>query len=221
MSDLEVFWGSGSQPAWSVLLTLELKQIPYLSRLLSFSAGEHKTPEFLKLNPRHQVPVIRDGEFVLNESLAIIAYLDKKSPEPALFGRSAEQTGNIWRTILEFQNHLLPSLREQVVRPIYNGKVEENRQSIEEHMLEVHKELALYEATLSKQPWLVGSSVSAADLVIFPFFMSVMRAATRPAAETLKLGMLPLDKTYPQIAAWVTRVEALPGYDKTYPPHWR
>jgi glutathione S-transferase len=32
--------------------------------------------------------------------------------------------------------------------------------------------------------------------------------------------MLPLDKTYPQIAAWVARVEALPGYDKTYPPHW-
>jgi glutathione S-transferase len=165
--------------------------------------------------------VIRDGEFVLNESVAIIAYLDKKSPEPALFGRNAQQTGNIWRAILEFQNHLLPSLREHVVRPIYNGKVEENRHSIEEHMVEVQQELASYEATLGKQPWLVGSTVSAADLVIFPFFMSLMRAATRPAAETLKLGMLPLDKTYPHIAAWVGRVEALPGYDKTYPPHWR
>jgi glutathione S-transferase len=221
MSDLEVFWGSGSQPAWSVLLTLELKRIPYVSRLLSFSAGEHKTPEFLQLNPRHKVPVIRDGEFVLNESIAIIAYLDKKSPEPALFGRNAEQAGRIWRAISEFQSYVLPSLREHVVRPIYNGKVEENRNSIEQHMAELKPELAAYEATLGKQPWLVGSSVSAADLVVFPFIMSLLRAATRPAAETLNLGVLPLAEKYPQIASWVARVEALPGYDKTYPPHWR
>lgn len=221
MSDLEVFWGSGSQPAWGVLLTLELKRIPYVSRLLSFSAGDHKTPEFLRLNPRHRVPVIRDGEFVLNESVAIIAYLDAKSPEPPLFGRNAEETGRIWRAISEFQSYVQPSLREHVVRPIYNGKVEENRQDIEQHMAELQLELSQYEATLGKQPWLVGGAVSAADLVIFPFIMSVLRAATRPAAETLNLGVLPLAEKYPQIAGWIARVEALPGYDKTYPPHWR
>ena len=99
MSELEVFWGSGSQPAWAVLLTLEVKRVPYTSRLLSFSAGEHKTPEFLRLNPRHKVPVLKDGEFVLNESQAIMAYLDRKFPEPPLFGRDAAETGLIWRAI--------------------------------------------------------------------------------------------------------------------------
>jgi glutathione S-transferase len=221
MSDLEVFWGSGSQPAWSVLLTLEVKRAPYTSRLLSFSSGEHKTPEFLRLNPRHKVPVIRDGEFVLNESLAIVVYLDRKFPEPPLFGRSAEESGLIWRAISEFQCYLQPSLLEHVVRPIYGGKVEENRQRIEEQMAGVHAELQKYEATLTTRPWLVGSAISAADLLIFPFFMSLMRAVTRPAAEGLKVGMLPLSRVYPHLAAWVTRIEALPGYDKTYPPHWR
>jgi glutathione S-transferase len=221
MSDLEVFWGSGSQPAWSVLLTLEVKRVPYTSRLLSFSAGEHKTPEFLRLNPRHKVPVIRDGEFVLSESLAIVVYLDRKFPEPPLFGRSAEESGLIWRAISEFQCYLQPSLLEHVVRPIYGGKVEENRQRIEEQMAGIHAELQKYEATLATRAWLVDSAISAADLLIFPFFMSLMRAVTRPAAEGLNLGMLPLNRVYPHLAAWVARIEALPGYDKTYPPHWR
>jgi maleylpyruvate isomerase len=27
--------------------------------------------------------------------------------------------------------------------------------------------------------------------------------------------------TYPAIARWIERMEQLPGYDRTYPPHWR
>lgn len=221
MSELEFFWGSGSQPAWSVMLALELKGVPYTSRLLSFSAGDLKTPEFLAMNPRHKVPVIRDGEYVLNESMAILVYLDRKYTNVPLFGRSAEEAGQVWRVIFEFQNHLHPALNVDVVRPIYQGKVEENRASIEAQMQTVHSELAQYEAVLGQTPWLAGSEISAADLVIFPHFMSLLRAATRPAAAGLPLGILPTEQVYPHIAAWQKRIEALPGYDKTFPPHWR
>jgi len=221
MSELEFFWGSGSQPAWSVMLALELKGVPYTSRLLSFSAGDLKTPEFLAMNPRHKVPVIRDGEYVLNESMAILVYLDRKYPKAPLFGQSAEEAGLVWRAIFEFQNHLHPALNVDVVRPIYQGKVEENRAAIEAQMQVVHSELRQYEATLARQPWLAGAEISAADLVVFPHFMSLLRAATRPAAASLKLGILPVERAYPHIAAWQKRVEALPGYDKTFPPHWR
>ena len=221
MSELEFFWGSGSQPSWSVMLALELKRVPYASRLLSFSAGEHKTPDFLRMNPRHKVPVIREGDFVLNESTAILVYLDRKYPEPPLFGRTAEETGLVWRAISEFQSYVQPPLLEHLVRPIYGGKVAENRARIEEQIGGIHADLQKYEATLSTRAWLVGNALSAADLLIFPYFMSVLRAATRPAAEGLKLGLLPIEKVYPHLSAWVTRIEALPGYDKTFPPHWR
>ncbi len=221
MSELEFYWGSGSQPAWSVMLALELKRVPYVSRLLSFSAGDLDKPEFLALNPRHKVPVIRDGEFVLNESIAILVYLDRKFTNVPLFGQTAEDAGLVWRAISEFQSYLHPALNVDVVRPIYQGKVEENRAKIEAQLLVVHAELARYEATLARQPWLVGSAISAADLVVFPHFMSLLRAATRPAAQTLQLGILPLESVYPHLSAWKKRVEALPGYDQTFPPHWR
>lgn len=221
MSELEFFWGSGSQPAWSVMLALEVKGVAYESKLLSFSAGDLKTPEFLALNPRHKVPVIRDGAFVLNESIAILVYLDRKFTNVPLFGRTAEESGLVWRAISEFQSYLHPALNADVVRPIYQGKVEENRAHIEAQMQVVHAELATYEATLARTPWLVGSALSAADLVVFPHFMSLLRAATRPAAESLNLGILPLERVYPHISAWQKRIEALRGYDKTFPPHWR
>jgi hypothetical protein len=30
-----------------------------------------------------------------------------------------------------------------------------------------------------------------------------------------------MESSYPAISAWIKRVEALPGYERTYPPHWR
>src|SRR5438874_7492445 len=103
---LEIYWGSGSPYAWRVLLAAEWKRIPYESKLLEFSKGQLRTPEFLALNPRGKVPVIRDGDVVLAESLAIIAYLDRKHPEPPLFGRTPVETGHIWASIATFESYV-------------------------------------------------------------------------------------------------------------------
>lgn len=55
-------------------------------KLVNLSAGEQNTPEFLKLNPFHQVPVLVDDDFVLTESRAILAYLvNKFKPGDALY----------------------------------------------------------------------------------------------------------------------------------------
>jgi hypothetical protein len=96
---LEVFWGSGSPFSWRVLLALEYKRVPYESRLLQFAKQEHKSPQMLRMNPRGRVPVLRDGEYIVFESLACLAYLDRKYPEPPIFGRSAEDAGTIMRVI--------------------------------------------------------------------------------------------------------------------------
>ena len=85
---LEVHWASGSPFSWRVLLTLEVKQLPYQSRLLTFSKREHKSPEYLALNPRGKVPTLKDGDFILHESLAIMAYLDSAYPARPIFGRT-------------------------------------------------------------------------------------------------------------------------------------
>jgi glutathione S-transferase len=217
---IELHWGSGSPFAWRVMLALEIKKIPYASHLIEFSKGHNKTPEFLALNPRGKVPVIKDGEFVLPESLAILAYLDRKTPEPPLFGRTAEETGRVWKAISDATNYLDPPA-VRIVGPIFFNKTGEKADDIRAALKPLHAELKLLDIALAKQRWIAGGDISAADCVVHPTIESILRAAGKESAKPLELGILPLAKTYPSLAAWGERIRALPGYERTYPPHWR
>lgn len=217
---LEVYWGSGSPPAWRVLLTLEAKKIPYVSRLLQFSKEEHKAPGFLALNPRGKVPTIKDGDYVLAESIAIMAYLDRKHPDLPLFGRDAEESGRVWKAISDLVYYLEPAgLR--IVVPILFGTVEDNTDDIRAAVPELHEELGLMERRLGAHDWLALDRLSAADLAVYPSVEILLRAAGKDGAQPLGLDLLPFARRYPAIEKWRGRIRALPGYDKTYPPHWR
>jgi len=216
----ELHWISGSPYAWRVMLALEVKQVPYVSRLLESSKGDLKTQDFLRLNPRGQVPVLTHGDYVLTESLAILAYLDRQFPTPPIFGEYAYETAQVWRVISEFLSYLNGPMG-RVVTPIYAGKAAEKAEDIQAAMRSVHSELARLEQSLGLAPWLATDGISAADLTLYPSVRSLMRAASKPAALALGLGLLPLRSAYPRLAAWVQEIERIPGYERTYPPHWR
>ena len=80
---LTLYWGSGSPFSWRVLLALEHKGLPYESQLLHFDKQEHQSPQMLKMNPRGRVPVLKDGDYVVFESVAVLYYLDVKYPAGA------------------------------------------------------------------------------------------------------------------------------------------
>jgi glutathione S-transferase len=217
---LELYWGSGSPFAWRVMLTLEVKGLAYESKLLEFSKGEHKTPSYLLLNPRGKVPTLKDGDFVIYESLAIMSYLDRKYPDPPLFGRTAEETGLIWRVLAECESYIV-SAGDKVVRPIFFGKGLDKVEEIEQAAQKIRRELEMIDQKLAVSEWLVGNKISAADIGVFPLVPLLLRAASKEAAKPFNLGIIPLAQTFPNVAAWVQRIEALPNYQRTYPPHWR
>ena len=217
---LEIYWGSGSPFAWRVMLTLEVKRLPYESRLLEFSKGEHKSPGYLKLNPRGKVPTLKDGDFALYESLAIMSYLDRKYPDPPIFGTTPQETGLIWREISETDSYL-GEPGAKIVRPVFFGKGLEKTEEIQEAATTIRRELKRIDTTLANSAWLVGAEISAADIALFPLIQILLRAASKEAAKPLNLGFFPLAQSYPNIAAWVKRLEGIPGYERTYPPHWK
>jgi len=217
---LEVYWASGSPFSWRVLLTLEVKQLPYQSKLLTFSQREHKSPEYLALNPRGKVPTLKDGDFLLYESLAIMAYLDSKYPERPLFGRTPQEIGTIWRLVSEGISYVCDPIGK-VVGPLFFGGAAEKETEIRMAATAVYAELARLEAVVTESPWLAGEAISAADIVVYPWMQMLVRAAAKEAAKPLNLEFLPFDVRYPCLSAWVKRIEAIPGYERTYPPHWK
>jgi glutathione S-transferase len=217
---LTVFWGSGSPFAWRVLLALEFKKLPYESRLLEFSKGDPKAPEYLALNPRGKVPTLRHGDVVVRESLAILAYLERAFPQPAIFGETAAETGRIWQTIAEFMSYLGDPLN-RVIRPLVFGEAAEKADDVREAAKAAHEEFAMLERARANGRWLAGATLSAADIAIYPFFKLLLRVAARDEAKPLDLGLLPFEGRYPKLAGWIKSVETIPGYARTYPPHWK
>jgi glutathione S-transferase len=109
---LLLYYGSGSPYVWRVQLALEHKALPYDTKVLSFTAGDTRKPEFVALNPRHQVPVLVDDDLVLYESNAIVEYLDEAFPAtgaPLLPGDTRTRA-LIRRLILEVDNYFVTAI---------------------------------------------------------------------------------------------------------------
>ncbi|MDE2337840.1 MAG: glutathione S-transferase family protein [Gammaproteobacteria bacterium] len=217
---IEVYWGSGSPYAWRVLLALEHKRLAYEAHLLQFSKQEHKSPHLLQMNPRGRVPVLKDGDYVCFESLAILYYLDLKYPDPPLFGTSPEEAGTIMRVICEYQAYIEPHLRT-ITGAVFAGDADLHSDALTQAMHAVASEARTIEGRLSKSDWVVGERFSAVDMVIFPGIQLLKRALERPAARELAARFMPVEINYPALGRWLARIEGLPGYERTYPPHWR
>lgn len=217
---LELWWGSGSPYSWRALLALEYKQLPYESHLVQFAHQEHKSPQLLQMNPRGRVPVLKDGDYVCFESLAIVQYLDRKHPQPPLFGQNAEEAGIVMRMISEYTSYVEDHIKKIIYAVLFQG-IESHLDEIARATHIVASEARTIENRLSRSSWLVGEQFSAADLVIYPGIQTLLRALDRREAQELRSRLLPFEEKYPALAAWSKRIEALPGYARTYPPHWR
>ncbi len=217
---LALYWGSGSPFVWRVMLALEHKRLAYESHLLQFDKQEHQSPQMLRLNPRGRVPVLKDGDYVVFESVAVLYYLERKYPDPPIFGTSAEEAGVIMRVICEFQAYAEPAVAK-IVAAVFANRVAPDIDELTDAMHVVAREARTIEGRLSREEWIVGAGYSATDMVIFPWIQLLRRALDRSAAAELGARFLPMDKNYPALARWIGRIEALPGYDRTYPPHWR
>jgi len=216
---ISLYWGSGSPHSWRVLLALEHKGLTYESHLLHFDKQEHQSPLMLKMNPRGRLPVLKDGEYVVFESVAVLYYLDVKYPQGPIFGATPEEAGVIMRVICEFQTYAEPAL-SRIVHAIFSDGVAHALEELTDAMHVVAREARTIEGRLSKELWIVGSQYSAADMVIFPWIQVLRRALDKTAAAELGARFLPMEKHYPALARWIGRIESLPGYARTYPPHW-
>lgn len=220
MTQPELYFISGSPPCWSVMLALEVKGIAYTPRRLDNAKREQKSPDYLKINPRGQVPVLVEGDTTICETLAVLTYLDAAHPEPPLLGSDPVETGRIWQVICECDGNLRDTVGE-ISRPLFRGKGKEFADQITAAAAKMRDELGLMEATLSKSPWVAGKKLSAADLVVYPVIMQLVRAAAREGEAELELAIYPLGKNFPKIDAWCQEMSKLPGYENAFPPHWK
>jgi len=213
---LDFYHGHGSPFSWRVWLALEYKKIPYNLKVLSFQAGDTRKPEFVAINPRHQVPTIVDDGFVLWESMAILEYLDERfDAAPKLYPGDVRERARIRRLAREVEQYAYAQGIDRIVDELFwkgdappDAKVmEESKQKLAEELEGLAKEM--------NGDWLGGGAMTAADITLYTV-VAYMKRVTVRKPETALTQLLP-----PKIEAWAKRIEALPYFDKTFPPHWK
>lgn len=217
----DFYWISGSTNVWRAMLTLEYKGIAYNSHRLDSSQKDQKKPEFLALNPRGQVPVLKSGDTIIHESVAIMAFLERAQPEPALFGRTAAETGLVWQRIMEVVNYTRDPVEQGIVFPLFRGEAGTHPDRLKEASITALESIKWIETILEHQDYLAGNEPTAADINAMPIIQMLRRVGMRPDAMSLGLGLDDLASSHPAISAWLQRLEKLPGYEAAYPPHWR
>jgi glutathione S-transferase len=216
---LVFYHGHGSPYGWRVWLALEHKRIPYELKVLSFADGDTKKPEFIAINPRHHVPTIVDDGFTLWESGAILEYLDERFPSKdaatSLYPGDARARARIRRLGREIESYLdQEGLDPIVMEHFFKDGAAPDEAKVAKARERVKEELGYFAREL-RGKFLAGEAPTAADFVLYPEYAYVKRLTSRkPELDLVTLVPAPL-------AEWGKRIEALPYFDKTYPPHWR
>jgi glutathione S-transferase len=162
-------WGIGTSRtlrAHWMLLELGLE---YLSHPIGSRTGETLTDEFMRLNPRHKIPVLKHQSFVLTESAAIVQYLGETFPTSEVY---VPQDGKGRATLNEWSYFIISELdagslyvtrRHQGLAQIY-GEAPAAVEAAKTYFL--HNLEAMAPKIAGKAPYLFGDRISAADILL-------------------------------------------------------
>ena len=177
-----------------VELFLNVLGLPYEMLPVNLAKDAQKQPAFLSLNRFGQVPVIEDGEVVLADSNAILVYLATRYGEEQWLPRDALGAARVQRWL------------SVAAGPVAFGPAAARRITVFKAQLDaaevarVANELfTVMESELQNAAWLAGDTPSIADLANYAYI------AHAPEGN---VSLQP----YPQVRAWLARVEALPGF---------
>ena len=183
-------------------------QIDYVS--VDLIAAEQKRPAFLAMNPIGKTPVlVLDDGFVLSESTAITEYLDNLDGDPVLTGRTPREKATIHMMQRRVEMLFLEPVDDyfHYGTPGLGAALSPWRMPDWPHRHEwgarrgalAVQNLPWFDALLATQPFLAGDRFSMPDITLL-IALDFARAAGLPEAPELV-----------SLAAWRTRVEALPA----------
>lgn len=164
---IKLFWKSESG-SFVVHVALEQVGADYELIEIDFAAGEHKSHEFLKLNPKGQLPtlILEDGN-VMTESVAILLYLDDRFPDAGLLpDKSLPSRAIAYRWLV----YMGVNIYTEDLRYYYPERYTVNPQSTDGirdmAQIQMQESLEILDSVLERQPWLAGDQCSIIDVYL-------------------------------------------------------
>jgi len=207
MSEFVVHSVPGSPFGRSVLITLEEKGASY--RFAAMEPGQSKSPAHLARHPFGRVPTFEHDGFMLYETQAILRYLDRVLPDPALTPNDVKQAARMDQVMnisdwYLFQGVCNVIIFQRIVGPQFFGTATDEA-AIERAMPQARTVTAELSRLLGEQPFMAGDRLSLADL----------QAGPQASFLALTPEWTTLTEAHPNLVAWIERLEARPSFQST------
>lgn len=197
MADITLYSFHRCPFAIRVRMVLHEKGLPFEIKeedLKNFS------PELRSLHPEAKVPVLVHKGEVIYESAVITEYLNEAFPVPSLMPESPSG-----RAQVRLWTYWCNSLFKPDLDRFKYGTSRFKPEDCEGVSERIQKHLEKLEGRLSKFPYLVGDSLTLADIHVFPFLRQLARMEPTPTILS----------TIPQSLKWLELITSRPAFEKT------
>ncbi|WP_299182608.1 glutathione S-transferase family protein [uncultured Neptuniibacter sp.] len=185
-------YGSPQSSAGRCFWCLEEAGVEYTAQSIDFRAGEHKAPDFLKVNPNGKVPALVDGDFTIWESLAINNYI-AEAYKPELLGNTVQERGLVSQWSIWSVADLQAPLIQAFIQLVFVPEPKRDASIIESSFEKLPPLLSTLESSLADKTYLVTERFTLADLNV-SFVVAICDAVRYDLSE------------YPNINAWRERI---------------
>ena len=193
-------YGSPRSSSGRCFWTLEEVGAAYEPKTISFEKGEHKSPDFLKINPNGKVPALVDGDTTIWESMAINFYL-ANNYKPELVGTNPTEKGLVQQWSFWAQGELQPPIIEIFIQMVFVPEDKKEPKVVEKAQAKIPPLLEVLNNALENKDYLAGSDFTLADL---------NTASVASILPRIGVDLAP----YTNIGNWLKKVGERPAYKR-------
>jgi glutathione S-transferase len=196
-----------STNARKVHWALEELGLAYVYTTVDWMKGEHKKPDYLRINPLGRVPAIRDGEVVMFESNAILCYLEERYGQgkllPTESAPRAEVYEWLWWQASDLSRVMLEPFLMRFFASMGMSPFDESRHRA--LVAATSAPLDALETHLKGRETVAAKQFTIADIAV---------GESIALAEGAGIGL----GGRPHIKAWFSRISERPAFKKTRAP---
>ena len=178
---MELFNYFRSSASYRVRIALALKGLDYSYRSVHLAKNEQFNESYAAVSASRLVPLLRDGEHSLTQSLAIVEYLDETHPQPPLLPADAAGRARVRALALDIacEIHPLNNLRvlRYLVRDLKVSEDDKNRWY--RHWVETGLEVVERQLAARPSTFCHGDTPTLADITLVPQIFNAKRFECR------------------------------------------